>query len=106
MTFADPWDIPWGCAAQLLAIYAFPAPTNSPRSLCESELEPVSFSYVSSAAVYTARVGTGGASKEHAKVFSAAYPDTKECFLQEKLSVSRSKNFFLAQNYNQRAKQL
>ena len=56
--------------------------------------------------VYTARVGTGGTSKEHANVFSAADPDTKECFLQEKLFVSRSKTFFLAQNYNQRAKQL
>ena len=44
---------------------------------------------VSSAAVYTVRVETGGTSKEHAKVFSAADPDTKECFLQEKLFVSR-----------------
>ena len=84
----------------------FPALTNSSRSLCESELEPVSFSYVSSAAVYTAQVGTGGTSKEHAKVLGAADPDSKECFLQEKLFVSRSKTFFLAQNYNQGAKQL
>lgn len=57
-------------------------------------------------AVYTGRVETGGTSKEHAKVFSAADPDTKECFLQEKLFVSRWKTFFLIQNYNQRAKQL
>ena len=36
----------------------------------------------------------------HAKILGAADPDAKECFLQEKLSVGRSKIFCLAQNYN------
>ena len=37
-------DTPWGRACQPLAIF-FPVPKNRPRSLCESLLCPVSFSF-------------------------------------------------------------
>ena len=39
------WDRYWWRVGQLLANF-FPVPTNSPRSLCECKLVPVSFSFL------------------------------------------------------------
>ena len=39
------WDCYWGCACQLLANF-FPVSSNTPRSLCESQLGPVFFPFL------------------------------------------------------------